>query len=224
MVHVVCWLGTRMICFEGVISVTAHYEMNDSTLVINHSAGVFSCYTIRLEALLDYFRTYKRLPSVVDSSQQFMFYKDDPKDDISSHFFETIEEFLIPYNGKNATSEPTEHQFSDYSKLNYADVKPFVEKYFTPSISIREQVKRLERGLPWQYQSICGMRYRGTDKKVETNQPSYAELVLKAVKLKRKVPQLNFLIQSDEQDFLEYATRRLGNDFPIRNIEQYWKN
>ena len=114
--------------------------------------------------------------------------------------------------------------FPIIQNLNYADVKPFVEKYFTPSISIREQVKRLERGLPWQYQSICGMRYRGTDKKVETNQPSYAELVLKAVKLKRKVPQLNFLIQSDEQDFLEYATRRLGNDFPIRNIEQYWKN
>jgi hypothetical protein len=92
-----------------------------------------------------------------------------------------------------------------------------VKKYFTPSIFVREQVKRLEKRLPWQYQSICGIRYRGTGKKVETNQPSYAELVLTAVKLQQKVPQLTFLVQSDEQDFLEYATRELGGDccFPL---------
>jgi hypothetical protein len=201
--------------------VTALYEMSDSTLVINHSAGVFSCYTIRLEALLDYFRTYKRLPSVIDSSQQFASYKNDPKEDISTHFFETIEELEIPHNGKSiyVTSEPNEQQFSDYDKLNYADVRPFVEKYFTPSKLIREQVWRLERELPCDYQSTCGIRFRGTDKQLETNQPSYAELILQAIRLKQRAPKLKFLIQSDDRCFIEYTHHTLGDDCCFHLLE-----
>src|SRR5208283_3187861 len=52
------------------------YEMNNSKLTVNHSCGIFSCYTIRLEAILDYYRTHKRVPAVIDCSQQFTKYKD----------------------------------------------------------------------------------------------------------------------------------------------------
>ena len=189
------------------------YEMNDSTLKVNHSAGVFSCYTVRLEAILEYYRTYKKLPLIVDSSQQFSAYKNNTKEDISAFFFETIEDFQIMYQKPIYTTyEPDLQQFSDYSKLNFSDLKPFVDKFFGLSKSIRVRVERLVNDLPWDYQSICGILYRGGDKNLETNPPPYAEMILKAVKLKQKNPQIKFLIQTDEQEFLKYAIRELGNE------------
>jgi hypothetical protein len=189
------------------------YGMNDTTLIVNHSGGVFSCYTIRLEAILDYYRTYNRLPSVIDSSQQFTAYKDDLNEDISNKFFEESKNFQLTCNEAiYLTNQKAEQQFSDYSKLNFLEIKPFVEKYFMPAENIRERIKHFEGKMAWDYESICGIRYRGTDKNLETNQPPYAEMILKAVKLKRKFPHIKFLLQTDEKDFLDYAMRELEGE------------
>jgi hypothetical protein len=193
--------------------------MNDTTLIVNHSAGVFSCYTIRLEAILDYYRTYNRLPSVVDSSHQFAAYKDDPHEDISDKFFEESKNFQLTRNeAVYVTNQKAESQFSDYSKINFFEIKPFVEKYFMPAENIRERIKHFESKMPWNYESICGIRYRGTDKNLETNQPPYAEMILTAVKLKRKFPHIKFLLQTDEKDFLDYAMRELEGESYFHTI------
>jgi len=196
------------------------YEMNDTTLTLNHSAGVFSCYTIRLEAILDYYRTYKRLPSIVDSSQQFAAYKDDLNEDISNKFFDDCKKFQFTCNegAIYLTNEKSEAQFSDYSKLNFLEIKPFVEKYFMPPENIRERIKYFESKMPWDYQSICGIRYRGRDKNLETNQPPYGDIIHKAVKLKHKFPHIKFLLQTDEKAFLYYAIRELGDDCYFHTI------
>jgi hypothetical protein len=234
------------------------YEMNGTTVTVNdtENSGVFSSYTIRLEAILDYYRTYNRLPSIVDSSQQFTAYKDDLNEDVSNNFFEDYEKVQFrdarlqpspkpvvdgssatehgqrrlfcstrplhrhsdgPHGSVNEeaiylTSEKAEQQFSDYSKLNFLEIRSFIEKYFMPPENIRERIKHFESKMPWDYQSICGIRYRGTDKNLETNQPPYAEIILKAVKLKYKFPHIKFLLQTDERDFLDYAIRELGDE------------
>jgi hypothetical protein len=187
------------------------YEANGDCLRINHNAGFFSCCTVRLEAILDYFRSFQRAPRVVDSSQQFAWYKRNPLEDATPQFFKTREDVEIPWTGLpvRVTDVAQEQQFSDYSKLNYPDLKPFVERYFTPSDEIVQLIDQIERSSPVPFGDICSILFRGGDKKIETVQPSFAEVVLKAVQLRLKHPQLRFLVQSDEPDFLEYAQREL---------------
>jgi hypothetical protein len=187
------------------------FEPVGDGLRINHNAGFFSCCTIRLEAILDYFRSFQRLPHFVDSAQQFAWYKQNPHDDISALFFKTREEVAIPWTGipVRTTDVAQEQQFSDYSKLNYAALKPFVDRYFSPSDEIQQVADQIERSSPVPLGDVCSILFRGGDKKLETVQPSYAEVVLKAVQLRLKHPQLRFLLQSDEPDFLEYAQREL---------------
>ncbi|HEX4674210.1 MAG TPA: hypothetical protein VH209_02715 [Steroidobacteraceae bacterium] len=187
------------------------YEANGDSLRINHNAGFFSCCTVRLEAILDYFRSFQRPPRVVDSSQQFAWYKRNPLEDVTPQFFKTREDVEIPWTGVSVrvTDVAQEQQFSDYSRLNYPDLKPFVERYFTPSDEIVQLIEQIERSSPVPFGDICSILFRGGDKKIETVQPSFAEVVLKAVQLRLKHPQLRFLVQSDEPDFLEYAQREL---------------
>lgn len=190
------------------------YEMNDNKLTVNHSSGIFSCYTIRLEAILDYYRTYRRVPAEIDCSQQFAKYKDVIADDVSGEFFQTRQDIEIPCYKEQifTSSDPAEQQFSDYSNLNFSDLQPFIEKYFHPSDNILERINRLDAETPWPYENVCGILYRGTDKNLETNRPCYAEFILKAFKLKKNYPELKFKIQTDDEDFLEYAIRELGNE------------
>ena len=96
------------------------YTMGDDALKIHHADGVFSCFTIRLEAILDYYNTFKRPPALIDSSQQFAKWKEMHHGDISDAFFRHDDSVSIPEYGHliKATSETDEQQFSDYSKLN----------------------------------------------------------------------------------------------------------
>ncbi len=190
------------------------YEMSDDKLTVNHNAGIFSCYTIRLEAILDYYRTYNRVPAAIDCSRQFAKYKDAITDDVSDKFFQARFDIEIPCAEKKifTSSDPAEQQFSDYSNLNFSDIKPFVEKYFCPSDDIMERISRLSSEMPWPYEDVCGIRYRGTDKSLETNQPSYAEFILRAFKLKKNFAELKFMILTDDEEFREYAIRELGDD------------
>jgi len=201
-------------------------------LRINHNAGFFSCCTVRLEAILEYFRAFHRLPRLVDSSQQFAWYKRNPAEDVSPHLFKSREDVEIPWTGLpiRTTNAQQEQQFSDYSRLNYAGLKPFVDRYFTPSAEIQQIIDHIERSGPVPSGDVCSILFRGGDKKLETIQPSYAELVLKAVQLRLKHPQLRFLVQTDEPDFFEYAQRELegacffingANDDPLLRISIY---
>ena len=100
-------------------------------LKIDHNAGFFSCCTIRLSKIIEYFNNNQKLPEEVDSSQQFNFYKS-KQCDITFQIFENYNNVnqMITYNSPiEMVYEKTENQFSDYSKLNFEKVVPFVKKY-----------------------------------------------------------------------------------------------
>ena len=182
-------------------------------LKINHSAGVFSCYTVRLEAILDYFNTFKRPPEVIDSSTQFAKYKDVWARDVSDGFFQQDNSVAIPEyrHPIKSTSDDREQQFSDYSKINFEDLGPFVSRFFAPSSWIRSRVKEVHSQFPTLDEDFCGVLYRGTCKKLETIQPSHLEFAEKVFQLKRKHPDLKFLIQTDEPCLYAILERHLGH-------------
>jgi len=189
--------------------------MDGGSLKIHHADGVFSCYTVRLEALLDYYNTFKRRPALVDSSQQFAKWKDDKhRGDISDTFYYRDDSIIIPEyeHPVKTTTERDEQQFSDYSKLCFADLKPFVAKYFAPSAWISARTREIHSQFPSLSEDFCGVLYRGTCKKLETRQPSHFEFVYKVSQFKLKHPDAKFLIQTDEPSIFAALERQLGHN------------
>jgi hypothetical protein len=195
-------------------------------LKIDHNAGFFSCCTIRLSKIIEYFNNNQKLPEEVDSSQQFNFYKS-KQCDITFQIFENYNNVnqMITYNSPiEMVYEKTENQFSDYSKLNFEKVVPFVKKYFTPSDSIIQIQKFLEYKYQIDYDNTCAIFYRGNDKAKETNQPPYQEVIDKAKIIQNEFPNIRFLIQTDETEFLNYALQNLNNSFEIKELQKINQN
>ena len=173
-----------------------------TTLVITHNSGFFSCCSIRLEKIIQYFNQTKKLPLIVDSSVQFEWYKPPRthKASIVDTYF-TMDPsgiiFRTPINYEHT------YQFTDYKKIDYTSIQPFITKYFSPSAEIQEIVSTLEKKYSLDYSNLCVLFYRGNDKATETSLSSYDDYSVKAKLIQEQNPSIQFLLQSDETEFLE---------------------
>lgn len=187
-------------------------------LKITHNGGFFSCCNVRLLEILNYFHQNLKLPETVDSSYQFQHYRY-RGGDLSKDFFQDRNDIEIPYQKYiSFSSDPRENQFSDYSKLNYTDLKPFIDKYYEPSQKNKEYYDYYMKKYEIDPENTCGILYRGTNKSIETIQPPYDEVIQKAKEIKSKNPQIKFLIQTDSSEFLNYAKQNLEDYIEIEEI------
>lgn len=191
-----------------------HYEFKEDSIIVNHTAGCFSCYTIRLEAILNYYDSFQKPPLNIDCSKQFQQYKEILSDDISSIFFIQNNEFNLAWDSslKYLNTSSGDEQFLNYQNINYENISPFIEKYFTPSNVVTKKIQHIEQSLSINYSTTCGIRYRGSDKSIETIQPKITEILNKALLLKNKFPQLKFLLLSDDIKFIDKAQILFGED------------
>lgn len=171
-----------------------------TTVKIIHNAGLFSCFSKRLEGVVWFFNTNKNLPDQLDSSQQFSFYKSNPSDDISPLYFKE-NKMNIEY--KRTVRFHNDEQFLAYKKLDFNGLQPFVEKYFSPSEHVEEVVSMYEKKYAIDYGNTCGVFYRGNDKFTETSVASHEIFISKAREVKKQNPTVTFLVQTDEAEFLE---------------------
>lgn len=189
------------------------------------NAGFFSCCSIRLNKIVDYINLNKKLPIDVDSSQQFLWYKNDKnkEKDITFDYFENYNNILdisithpINYNQK--------YQYKIYKDLDYNGVKPLIKKYFTPSVEIKNIIHKMEKKYNLIYSNICVLFYRGNDKNSETKKCSYDEYLNYTNQLQKKNPKIVFLIQSDETEFIEFMTNRFPkNSFYFKDEIRHMK-
>ena len=189
-------------------------------LTITHNAGFFSCNHIRLENILNFIKVNTRLPQIVDSSAQFNWYKINKSGDITFDYFENYENININIDVNNTiiTSDCREPQFSDYRMINFKHITPFIKKYFTPSKEIYEIINNIEEKYKLNYDNICVLFYRENDKNRETNICSYDEYIKIADSILLLNPTIQFLIQSDETEFID----KISNQYP--NNSFYFKN
>jgi hypothetical protein len=182
-------------------------------LQITHNGGFFSCCTIRLEKIIEYFNANKCCPLIVDSSQQFALYKPyNSTNDITEQFFTEDKSINIIYNDMiSTTSTKDEQQFSNYKLLNFKQVKPFVDKYFKLSDSINKNIKHIEDKYKLNYDKICVVFYRGLDKQIETIPPSYNDMISKANEFYLNNKDYTFLLQSDETEFIQEFLKHFSN-------------
>jgi hypothetical protein len=180
---------------------------------ITHNAGFFSCCSVRLSNVVNFINTIQQLPSNIDSSEQFEWYKNDENKnrDITFDYFEN-------YNNVTGISIvcPINYhwsfQFNNYSNLDYKCITPLIKKYFSPSLEINETINHIEKKYSLLYDNICVLFYRGNDKNRETIKCSYDEYLNYANKLLQIEPNLMFLVQSDETEFIEFITDKFPNN------------
>lgn len=174
-------------------------------LKITHNAGFFSCCTIRLIEIMKFYNAHGCLPDVVDSTEQFAFFKKDETEDITGQFFqETNEEIAKGHH--EATYCPGEISFGDYSQLIYQNITPFINRYFTPSEKVKQIIQGYEQDYQIDFSNTCAVFYRGNDKQRECDITPYQQFIDKAKLYVKINPHIKFLVQPDETEFLEAFT------------------
>jgi hypothetical protein len=159
--------------------------------------------------IVEYFNSNKKLPEVVDTSASFEWYKINTSRDTTFDYF-------MDYN-KTADIEYVkdidydhEHQYLNYSQLDYTGLNSFIKKYFSPSNEIEEIIECVEKKYNIDYDNTCVLFYRGNDKNRETRICDYDEYIKVANKIREENPGICFLIQSDETEFIE----KMFSEFP----------
>ena len=64
-------------------------------LKITHNFGFFSCCSVKLHDIVEYFNYHKNIPSDVDSSEQFEWYKINKTGDITYDYFKHHNNYTI---------------------------------------------------------------------------------------------------------------------------------
>lgn len=194
-------------------------ELDNEILVVHPGGGFFSNCTMRLFDLVLYFNAVKKLPIILDSSKQFDLYKSGTNmNDITGEYFSNNLDLDVLYDHPIDFRE--QYQYIDYSKLNFSDLTPIINKYFSPADNIKNNIKFIENKYNIDnYQNICVLFYRGNDKATELIiLIDYDDIVIKARSLYNNNNNIRFLIQSDEKEFIN----RMIQEFP--NNSFYFKD
>ena len=194
-----------------------------NTLKTNGGGGFFSCCSVRLFQIVEYINKYNLDPHV-DSTDQFIEYKPNSEkhNDISQHFFNFDKNIKIPYPIKITTSKK-ELQFSDYKLINFSQVKPVIDKYFYPSDKIINTINFLEKKYNFNYENLLTIYYRSTDKRIETNIPSFKEIINKTTEILEKHPHLQILYVTDDTKTISEMQKKFKNVIIINELEDNYK-
>ena len=195
-------------------------------IVVSHNYGFFSCCSVILHFIAEYCNTYKQLPDKVDSSGSFGWYKLNESDDVTYDYFERPNDNVIELTNNISVPFTHFHQYIDYKTLNFDIIVPFIAKYFSPSMPIRQIISEIEYkyNLINQYDNICVLFHRGNDKSTETKLCSYDMIIEKARIVQSKNPETLFLIQSDETEFIHKMTEVFPTSFYFKDEIRHIKS
>ena len=194
--------------------------VKNDCIITSHNHGFFSCCSVILHNIIEYINSNKKLCQS-DSSNSFGWYKKENRD-ITYDYFENpnlnqyVQDVINPIDYKES------YQFNDYSNLDY-NVTSIVNKYFTPSTQIKEIIHKMEVKYTIDYNNICALFYRGNDKITETKLCEYNDYLIYANKIMQINPNVVFLIQSDETEFIQFMTMRFPNSFYFKDETRHMK-
>ena len=184
------------------------------SIKIIHNAGFFSCCSVRLFNIVNFINNTKQLPQNVNSSRQFKWYKNKTNEyrDITFDYFKHYSQIDEDIKINKTIMYHHEHQYKIYSKINYENLVPLVKKYFSPSNEICRIINNMEQKYNIDYDNVCVLFYRGNDKITETVLCKYSEYLIFSNNILAKNPNIKFLIQSDETEFIEYIRHHFPNN------------
>jgi len=195
--------------------------------ICKKGGGFFSCCSVRLTYIINYFNKHKKYPIHVISKDQYRKYLrpgiDKDGDSIISNMFADYTNNIHINFTKNIDYHWT-HQYNIYKMLNFNNLNPFIEKYFSPSKTTQEIIKTIEKKYNIDYKNTCVIFYRGGDKWKETKLAEYSEFFERADEIKKNNPNIQFLIQSDETNFINESLKRYTNSFYFKDEIRHMNN
>ena len=181
--------------------------IKDNYVITSHNCGFFSCCSVILHNIVEYINLNKTLP-LSDSSNSFSWYKKE-KRDITYEYFENVNQNVDVHDVINPIDYKESYQFNNYN-LDY-NVTSIVNRYFAPSTQIKKIIHNMEVKYHIDYNNICVLFYRGNDKITETKLCEYNDYLIYANKIMQMNPNVVFLIQSDETEFIQFMSERFPN-------------
>jgi len=174
-------------------------------LKTSHNYGFFSCCSVKLYDLINYFNVNLHYPEEVDSCQHFGLYKKENRD-ITFDFFEHYDNIIVEIKNEkiNNSYDNFGFQFYNYKTIEYDSIIPFIKKYFTPSKKIMNIYENLLKKYNIDTDNCIGMYYRATDKITETQIDSFEKYYNKLNEVIRDNKNIQILIQTDSAQFLDY--------------------
>jgi hypothetical protein len=184
-------------------------------LVIKHNSGFFSCCSVKLNSIINFFNSEKKLPDIIDTTNLFDWYK--PKNhkiDICNVYFNQKHKNII-YDEK--INYHHTYQYRIYNTIDYESLTPFIDKYFNLSINIEKIMKQIINKYKINFDNTCVLFYRGNDKNRETALCSYEQILKYAKHVLNLNPNITFLVQSDETQFIEKMVKSLKKSIVFKN-------
>ena len=181
------------------------------SVVSSHNAGFFSCCSVKLYDIKNYINEFSKIPDYVDSSAQFIWYKKS-HDDITYDYFEHYDNIKEDINVNYPINYHWSYQFINYLNIDYNNIIPVIKKYFSPSKQIKNIIDNLIQKYLINYDNICVLFYRGNDKITETQLCNYNEYLIYANLILKSNPNIVFLIQSDETEFINFISENFPNN------------
>ena len=190
-------------------SQTTHHTMSpeqvQDTLIVQHTAGFFSCCSVKLHIIVEFINSYNVFPKHINGMDLFTMYKlpEHANQDITHVFFEPPSEIPNPNSKINYIHE---HQCIAYSQLDYNNVIPVIKTFFEPSAQIIEIVRHFENKYRIDAENCIAVYYRGTDKIRETKLDSFDKYYDKLTERLNTDHNHNckILLQSDSAQFFDY--------------------
>ncbi len=189
----------------------------NNNLIIKHNAGFFSCCSIILEKIQQHYNETGYLPHI-DSTRTWLQYKDDINQDVTPLFFKRKKRPKFSSPKIKLTKAVEEMQFSNYADINFETTNPLINTYFNLSNRVKNTVNKLIEENNLNLENTIAVYLRGNDKSLETNIPTYEEMLSKIKDVKEQFPEKQILIQCDEQEFYEYCSKHYPNILYFENI------
>ena len=187
---------------NSALNAVTPLPMDKDILRTIHNAGFFSNCTIRLMDIVTYYNINGKLPDEVDSSEQWLHYKGYPGERLDTYYFTEQDVKEFGYVDTPYIKDCMAFQFDSYRNVRFNQLKPFVDKYFTPSKDVTDILDTYVAKYNLDFNNLCAVFYRGNDKITEMEVSPYTAFIDKAKEVKIANPSIRFLVQPDETEFL----------------------
>ena len=170
--------------------------------LIGHNAGFFSCCCVRLDQIIVFTNKNNKSPIIINNIDSFHWYSPNKNIDILPSFF--IIDELVEIDPKlQVNFHGGDSQFEKYCNRQLSLLNPYIKKYFCPSPDILAIKNMILKKYSINCDDICCLFLRGNDKSKECRIPDYSEYINKAQYILQTNPNIKFIIQSDELEFIE---------------------
>jgi hypothetical protein len=187
------------------------------TLSVCHDAGFFSCCTVKLCRITEFFNKNKRPPETVDSSCLWGKYKDHGDHDLTSYFFMNPSEI----NQEVKDVIYGDRQFWEYKNSEFEKVAPYIIKYFSPSKKVLEYKDFLVSKYNIDPNKTISVFYRAHDKITETSVPSYGQMLDKINQVKSENKDHRIIVQSADSDFCNLILSKYPDSIVFEEIMKF---